>query len=73
MSTIVIQRKKRIAERIMQIDQVEALDELEELLVGIEMRSRVEASMHDIDYGNVMTLEEFHRSNREWLKAKRTE
>ena len=73
MSTIVIQRKKRIAERIMQIDQVKALDELEELLVGIEMRARVEASMHDIDSGNVMTLEEFHRSNREWLKAKRTE
>lgn len=73
MSTIVIQRKKRIAERIMQIDHVKALDELEELLVGIEMRARVEASMHDIDNGNVMTLEEFHRSNREWLKAKRTE
>jgi hypothetical protein len=73
MSISAIQRKKRIAERIMQIDQVKALDELEELLVGIEMRARVEASMHDIDNGNVMTLEEFHRSNREWLKAKRTE
>lgn len=70
MSIATITRRKRLAERIMQIDQDKVLDELEDLLVGIEMRARVEESMRDIELGNVMTLEEFHRSNREWLKAR---
>jgi len=68
MSTATITRRKRLAERIMQIDQDKVLDELEELLIGIEMRARVEESMRDIERGDVMTFEEFRRRSKQWLK-----
>jgi len=68
MSIATITRRKRLAERIMQIDQDKVLDELEELLIGIEMRARVEESMRDIERGDVMTFEEFRRRSKQWIK-----
>jgi len=70
MSTAIITRKQELAERLLQVEKIQILDEINEILIKAEMQARVEESERDIEAGNVMTLEEFHRRNREWLKAR---
>jgi len=54
----------------MRIDQAKFLDQVEELLLSLEMQARHDESMEAIKNGDVVTLEEFHKGNLEWLKAK---
>jgi hypothetical protein len=72
MSTATITRRKRIAERIMQIDQDKVLDQIDEILLSMEMQARVDDSVAELERGEGITLET-HRSNAAaWIEAHRT-
>ena len=72
MTTAIAARRQELAARVLCIEQEKFLDRLEEALVDIEMRERVEESMQAIDRGDVISLDDFHRSNLEWLKENAT-
>ncbi len=72
MRTATITRRKRLAERIMQIDQNKVLDQIDEILLSMEMQTRVDESVAELERGEGITLET-HRSNAAaWIEAHRT-
>jgi hypothetical protein len=72
MSSATINRKKRIAERVMQIDQEKFLDQIDEVLLRMEMQARVNESVAELERGEGISLET-HRSNAAaWIQAQRT-
>lgn len=72
MSTVIASRRKELAARILRIEEEGVLDQLEETLVRIEMRERVEESMRAAERGEVTRLEDFHKENVQWLRENAT-
>jgi hypothetical protein len=62
--------KKRPEEKkgSMEIEKSSSLEKLGVLFIQAEMESRTEESLEAIRNGEVLTLEEFIKSNEEWLK-----
>ena len=54
----------------MKIEKSSSLKKIEESIIEEEMKQRMEESMEDIKAGRVHTLEEFKKSNEEWLSSK---
>lgn len=63
-------KKLELIDRLMKVDERKTLDKVEELLVQAEMQARTDESMQDITNGNVVSLEEFTKGNKEWLKTR---
>ena len=54
----------------MKIEKSASLKKIQESIIEEEMKQRMEESMEDIKAGRVHTLEEFKKSNEEWLSSK---
>lgn len=62
--------KLTIIQRVMKIDSKSSLERIEELLIREEMQRRADESIAAIEKGEVVSLEEFAKSNQEWLKQR---
>ncbi|WP_026953123.1 hypothetical protein [Algoriphagus mannitolivorans] len=62
--------KLTIIQRVMKIDSKSSLERIEELLIREEMQRRADESIAAIEKGEVFSLEEFAKSNQEWLKQR---
>lgn len=60
-------RKLELIKRVMKVENSSTLTRLEELFIQAEMEARAEESLEAIQRGEVMTIEEFGKSNQEWL------
>jgi hypothetical protein len=65
-------RKLELINRVMKIEKSSMLERLEELFIQAEMEARTEESLESIRKGEVLTLNEFKKSNEEWLKKSAT-
>ena len=54
-------------QRLMKIEKSSSLEKIEESILQAEMEARTEDSLEAIKRGDVMTLDEFRKSNQEWL------
>ena len=63
-------RKLELIKRVMKIEKSASLKKIQESIIEEEMKQRMEESMEDIKAGRVHTLEEFKKSNEEWLSSK---
>ncbi|MFT5667680.1 MAG: hypothetical protein ACI9DK_001880 [Vicingaceae bacterium] len=64
--------KQSLIKRLMKVEQPIILNELEEVLQRAEMEARAIESIKDAEKGNVISLDEFAKSNQAWLKEQRT-
>ncbi|WP_075349204.1 hypothetical protein [Algoriphagus marinus] len=62
--------KLELIERVMKVEKASTLERIENILVQEEMQSRLNESLEAIEKGEVSTLDEFARSNQEWLKKR---
>lgn len=62
--------KLNLIQRVMKIDKSSTLERFEDLIVQAEMEARLKESLELIEKGEVSTIEEFAKSNQEWLKKK---
>jgi len=60
-------RKLNMIQRLMKIEKSSSLEKIEESIIQAEMEARTEESLEAIKRGEVMTLDEFRKSNQEWL------
>jgi hypothetical protein len=60
-------RKLNMIQRLMKIEKSSSLEKIEESILQAEMEARTEDSLEAIKRGDVMTLDEFRKSNQEWL------
>ena len=63
-------RKLELIKRVMKIEKSASLKKIKESIIEEEMKQRMEESMEDIKAGRIHTLEEFKKSNEEWLSSK---
>lgn len=61
-------KKYRLIQRMMRLRKETAVDELETILHQKELQERTEESLHAIDSGQVISLDEFGNRNQKWLK-----
>ena len=54
-------------QRLMRIEKSSSLEKIEESILQAEMEARTKESLEAIKRGEVMTLDEFRKSNQEWL------
>jgi hypothetical protein len=64
--------KQSLIKRLEKIEQPVILNELEAVLQRAEMEARAIESIKDVEKGNVISLDEFAKSNQAWLKEQRT-
>ncbi|MDX5337794.1 MAG: hypothetical protein LPK25_02130 [Cyclobacteriaceae bacterium] len=62
--------KLTIIQRVMKIESKSSLERIEELLIREEMQRRADESIAAINKGEFVSLEEFSKSNQEWLKQR---
>ena len=62
--------KSDLIQRLMKVEKASTLERIEDILVQEEMQSRLNESLEAIEKGEVSTLDEFARSNQEWLKKR---
>jgi hypothetical protein len=60
-------RKLSMIQRLMRIEKSSSLEKIEESIIQAEMEARTDESFEAIKRGEVMTLEEFRKSNQERL------
>lgn len=60
--------KLSMIQRLMKIDEPSSLEKIEQSIIQEEMQNRLNESLEAIDKGEVVSLEEFTKSNQEWLK-----
>jgi hypothetical protein len=61
-------KKPEVKKGAMEIEKSSSLEKFDDLFIQAEMESRTEESLEAIRNGEVLTLEEFIKSNEEWLK-----
>ena len=61
-------RKLELINGAVKIEKSSSLEKLDDLFVQAEMEARAEESLEAIRNGEVLTLDEFFKSNEEWLK-----
>ncbi len=64
--------KLGLIDRLMKVKEVSTLQRLEKLIIQAEMESRAEESLKAIDEGEVLSIDEFSKKNKQWLKKKYT-
>lgn len=64
-------KKQNLIDRLMKVGAEKTLDSVDAVLVQAEMVARAEESMEAIRKGNVISLEQFSKNTKEWLKARR--
>ncbi len=65
-------KKLELIQQLMLVDDEAILRQYERLLVQAGMQARTEESIHAIENGNVLTINEFRAGNKEWLKKRST-
>lgn len=61
-------RKLEGKKGVIETEKSASLEKLDDLFVQAEMEVRTEESLKAIRNGEVLTLDEFFKSNEEWLK-----
>ena len=61
-------RKLEGKKEVIETEKSSSLEKLDDLFVQAEMEARTEESLEAIRNGEVLTLDEFFKSNEEWLK-----
>ncbi len=64
--------KLGLIDRLMRVHEVSTLQRMEKLITQAEMESRAEKSLEAIEKGDVLSMDEFSKENRQWLKKKYT-
>ena len=64
--------KLGLIDRLMRVNEVSTLQRMEKLITQAEMESRAEKSLEAIEKGDVLSMDEFSKENRQWLKKKYT-
>ena len=64
--------KLSLIDRLMKVKEASTLQRMEKLITQAEMESRAEESLKAIDNGDVLSMNEFSKENKEWLKKKHT-
>ncbi len=64
--------KLGLIDRLMRVQEASTLQRIEKLIIQAEMESRAEKSLKAIDKGDVLSMDEFRKENRQWLKKKYT-
>lgn len=62
--------KQNLINRLMKIERVSTLEQIEYLIIQEEMQNRANESLEAFEKGEVSTIDEFATSNQEWLKKK---
>lgn len=70
MNTATTLRRQQLAEQILRIEREEVLDRIGELMLVAEMEARTEESLKEMERGEFLSVEEFERSNKEWLRTR---
>lgn len=63
-------KKLNLIERIMRIKQVATIDKFESIITDLEIQSRTETSLHQIQNNEVRSYESFANEVEQWLKEK---
>ena len=61
-------RKPELIKGAVKIEKSSSLEKLEDPFIQAEMEARTKESLEAIRNGEVLTLDEFIKSNKEWLK-----
>ncbi|MGD1847788.1 MAG: hypothetical protein ACFB10_20540 [Salibacteraceae bacterium] len=61
-------RKKRIIERLHEVENDTLLNQVEQLLIQEEMQRRYREAVEDANAGRTISVDDFSRRNKEWLK-----
>jgi len=64
--------KLGLIDRLMRMQETSALQWVEKLVIQVEMETRAEESLKAIEKGQVLSIDEFRKENRKWLKKKYT-
>ena len=62
--------KLGLIDRLMRVQKASTLQRMEKLIIQAEIESRAEESLKAIDKGEVLSMDEFRKENRQWLKKK---
>ena len=64
--------KLSLIDRLMKVKEASTLQRMEKLITQAEMESRAEESLKAIDKGDVLSMDEFSKQNKQWLKKRYT-
>jgi len=64
--------KLGLIDRLMRMQETSTLERVEELVIQVEMEARTGESLKAIDKGDVLSIDEFGKGNRKWLKKEYT-
>ncbi|MEQ6121061.1 hypothetical protein [Reichenbachiella sp. MALMAid0571] len=62
--------KLGLIDRLMKIQEVSTLQRMEQLIIQAEVESRAEESLKAIEEGDVLSMDEFRKENKQWIKKK---
>jgi len=60
--------KLGLIDRLMRVHEVSTLQRMEKLMTQAEMESGAEKSLEAIGKGDVLSMDEFSKENRQWLR-----
>ena len=64
--------KLGLIERLMKVQKTSTLKRMDQLITQAEVESRTEESMEAISKGEVVSLDDFRKENRQWAKENYT-
>ena len=64
--------KLGLIDRLMKMQKASTLKRMDELLTQAEMESRAEESLEAIERGEVLSMDEFRKENKQWGERKFT-
>ena len=64
--------KLGLIDRLMKTQKTSTLKRMDELLTQAEMESRAEESLEAIEKGDVLSMDEFRKKNRQWREKRFT-
>ena len=62
--------KLGLIERLLKVNDMAALQRIEELIIQAELEYRAEESLEAIRKGEILSLDEFRKENQQWAKKK---
>ena len=64
--------KLGLIDRLMKMQKASTLKRMDELLTQAEMESRAEESLEAIERGEVLSMDDFRKENKQWRERKFT-
>lgn len=64
--------KLNLIERLMRVENTSTLEKIEQLMIQAEMESRAEESLKAVEEGEVVSIDDFQKENRNWVAKKYT-